>query len=281
MAEVLVFGTVAADVVLRVPTLPAAGDHVTAEPLGWRLGGSSANFACGLAGAGHRVELIGPVAADAMADALTAQLAERGVRTPHVVRVDGVSPRALILLDSAGERTILVLSGAVGPVPQLSLPPSRDVACVYVESYGRFPMRIADAYADALLVTTVPAPGHTSWPADVIVGSQSDFPPDALADPYAWARPAGTARLQWVVVTRGAAGADAYGATETHHEPPRQARQIDSTGAGDAFAAALVASLLAGQPIDEAMAHGAIQGAAAVEVLQSLPPDWVESIDAT
>jgi sugar/nucleoside kinase (ribokinase family) len=50
MAEVVVFGVVAAEVILRVPRIPAPGDQVNAEALGWRIGGSSANVACGLSG---------------------------------------------------------------------------------------------------------------------------------------------------------------------------------------------------------------------------------------
>jgi hypothetical protein len=38
MAEVVVFGVVAADVILRVPRIPAPGDQVNAEALGWRIG---------------------------------------------------------------------------------------------------------------------------------------------------------------------------------------------------------------------------------------------------
>jgi len=54
---------------------------------------------------------------------------------------------------------------------------------------------------------------------------------------------------------------------------------VDATGAGDAFAAGLIAALLAGHGIQDAMERGAAQGAAAVEALQSIPPDWVESFD--
>ncbi len=53
MAEVVVFGVVATDVILRVQHIPVPGDHVNAEALGWRIGGSSANVACGLSTAGH------------------------------------------------------------------------------------------------------------------------------------------------------------------------------------------------------------------------------------
>jgi sugar/nucleoside kinase (ribokinase family) len=61
MAEAVVSGVVAADVILRVQRIPARGDQVNAETLGWRIGGSSANMACGLSTAGHHVRLVGPI----------------------------------------------------------------------------------------------------------------------------------------------------------------------------------------------------------------------------
>jgi hypothetical protein len=81
MAEVVVFGVVAADVILRIPRIPAPGDHVSAEALGWCIGGSSANVACGLSTAGHHVRLVGPVGADSMGDHLLAELSRCGVDT--------------------------------------------------------------------------------------------------------------------------------------------------------------------------------------------------------
>ena len=96
MAEVVVFGVVASDVVLRVQRIPAAGDQVDAEALGWRIGGSSANVACGLSSAGHHVRLVGPVGTDAMGDHLLAELERCGVDTEYAFRADAASPRTLI-----------------------------------------------------------------------------------------------------------------------------------------------------------------------------------------
>ena len=264
MADIAVIGTVAADIVLRVPVLPGPGDHVEAEPLGWRLGGSSANVACGLAAAGHRVELIGPIGTDAMAAALVAELSQRGVGTAHCMRVPGSSPRALIMIDPVGERTIVVVGSPPAPV-DVALPEGLD--CVYVESFARFP--VADRLPDALVVATPPTGGP--WPADVVVGSEQQL----SADPFAAARAAAGPRLQWVVVTRGARGASAFGPGGEHHAAARPARQVDATGAGDAFAAGLIAALLAGRDIDGALEWGADYGAAAVGALQSVPPEWI------
>jgi len=281
MSDVVVFGTAVADVVLRVAAFPRPGDQIRAEPLGWRLGGSSANIACGLAAAGHEVELIGPVGTDSMADELLAELERRGVHTQGCIRMSGPSARALILLDENGERTILILGGEAWPepLPLRDLPPAGGVACVYVESYVLFPTSIADHFPQALLVATPPARGHSTWPADLIVGSERQYRASGLTSPYESARAVAQARLKLVVVTRGARGADAYGPHDRHHVAGSTARQVDATGAGDAFAAGLIAALLAEHGIEDAMQRGAKQGAAAVETLQSIPPDWVDSLD--
>ncbi len=107
MAEIVVFGVVAADIVLRVPRIPVPGGQVNAEALGWRIGGSSANVACGLSTAGHHVRLVGPVGTDSMGGNLLAELEQYGVDTEYSFRVDAASPRTLILLDDMGERTII------------------------------------------------------------------------------------------------------------------------------------------------------------------------------
>jgi ribokinase len=281
MSDVVVFGTPVADIVLRVAALPRPGDQIRAEPLGWRLGGGSANIACGLAAAGHDVKLIGPVGTDSMADELLAELERRGVDTHGCIRMSGASARALILLDENGERTILILGGErwPEPLPLPDLPPASGVACVYVESYALFPTTIADRFPEALLVATPPARGHRTWPADVIVGSERQYQGSGLTSPYESARAVARARLRLVVVTRGARGADAYGPDGRYHVAGTTARQVDATGAGDAFAAGFIAELLAEHGIQAAMERGAAQGAAAVEALQSVPPEWVEILD--
>ena len=217
-----------------------------------------------------------------MAAELLAELERRGVHTLGCIRMSGPSARALILLDENGERTILILGGErwPEPLPLRELPPASDVACVYVESYALFPTTIAERFSQALLFATPPAPGHSTWPADIIIGSEREYQANGLMAPYESARPVAQERLKWVVITRGARGADAYGPDGCYHVAGSPVRQVDATGAGDAFAAGLIAALLAGHGIEDAMERGAAQGAAAVEALQSIPPDWVESLDA-
>jgi ribokinase len=135
MAEVVVFGVVAADVVLRVQRIPAPGDHINAEALGWRIGGSSANVACGLSSAGHHVRIVSPVGMDAMGDHLLAELEQYGVDTEYSFRADASSPRTLILLDDTGERTIIAVDSGAEPSSFL---PQHDPVGLLGDTRGGF-----------------------------------------------------------------------------------------------------------------------------------------------
>ncbi len=175
MAEIVVFGVVAADVILRVQRIPAPGGHVNAEALGWRIGGSSANVACGLSTAGHHVRLVGPVGTDAMGDNLLAELEQYGVDTEYSFRAGAASPRTLILLDDMGERTIIAVDSGAEPSAFLPTrgPDLRSADCVYIEGYTRYPTGTAAAAGSALLVTSPPVLEATTWPATIVIGSET------------------------------------------------------------------------------------------------------------
>jgi sulfofructose kinase len=281
MAEVVVFGVVAADVVLHVQHIPVPGDHVNAEALGWRIGGSSANVACGLSSAGHHVRLVGPVGRDAMGEHLLAELEQHGVDIGYTFRADAASPRTLVLLDDTGERTIIAVDSGPGPSSFLPAhgPDLRSADCVYVEGYTRYPVSTAASAESALLVTSPPAPGATAWPATVVVGSETQYHDVASAGTFETVRSVSGDRLEWVVVTRGREGADAYGASSELHVDAVAAEQVDATGAGDAFTVGLLHGLLRGDDMAMALQVGAAWGAAAVGQLQSIPVPWEELAD--
>jgi sulfofructose kinase len=278
VAEIVVFGVVAADIVLRVPRIPASGDQVNAEALGWRIGGSSANVACGLSIAGHHVRLVGPVGTDKMGDHLLAELDEYGVDTEYCFRADAASPRTLILLDDTGERTIIAVDSGAEPssfLPERG-PDLRSADCVYIEGYTRYPTDTATGTESALLVTSPPVPGATTWPATIVVGSETQYSDVTSAGTFHAVRSVSGEQLTWVVVTRGREGADAYSSSSEVHVDAAAANQIDATGAGDAFTVGLLHGLLQGDAMVTAIQAGAAWGAATVAQLRSIPVPWEE-----
>ncbi len=275
------FGVVAADVVLRVQHIPVPGNHVNAEALGWRIGGSSANVACGLSSAGHHVRLVGPVGRDAMGEQLLAELEQHGVDTEYTFRVDAASPRTLILLDDTGERTIIAVDSGPGPSSFLPAhgPELRSADCVYVEGYTRYPVGTAASAESALLATSPPVPGATAWPAAVVVGSETQYHNVTSAGMFETVRSVSGDRLEWVVVTRGEAGADAYAASSELHVDAVATDQVDATGAGDAFTVGLLHGLLRSDDMAAALQVGAAWGAATAAQLRSIPVPWEEIAD--
>jgi sugar/nucleoside kinase (ribokinase family) len=265
MASIVVVGSVARDEVVRLEERLREGGHLQGSPLESRLGGGGANSAVALAHAGHRVSLVAAVGDDALADRLLAELEEARVDTGAVVRVAGASTRSLVLLDRLGERTIVNLSRA-----REALPPHRllDLAadCIYVRSgsTGLAPL-LAEKAKSCPIIAHVPPLREGDLPAHVLVGSQSDLDAAVLADPLAAARPVAGGLLRWMVVTRGAAGAEAFGTSGEHLTlPAPRVEAVDSTGAGDAFAAGLAHALAGGAELPAALGVAIAWGSAKV-----------------
>jgi sugar/nucleoside kinase (ribokinase family) len=238
------------------------GGHLDGVPAGTRLGGGGANTAAALAAAGHHVSLVTAVGDDDIGTWQLAELAARGIDVSAVVRVPGPSTRSIVLIDPAGERTIVNLGRA-----QETEPPCRllDLAAdlVYVRnrSTALAPLLARSAERQPV-VAHVPPVGEGLYPAQVVLGSESDLTCD---DPRALGRLVAGGVLRWVVLTRGARGARAFGVDGAELTVPAVAAEaVDSTGAGDAFAAGLCHALAQGAAMPAALAEGARWGAAKV-----------------
>jgi sugar/nucleoside kinase (ribokinase family) len=281
MAEVYVFGTVAVDILLHVPALPRPGGHTGGTLHGWRTGGSAANLACALASAGHYVHLVGSIGDDPIAEALLSDLKQHGVHIRHLVRQPVATPRTLIFIDSTGERAMLSLNPPDQPPPLRlpELPELADADLIYVESYHKYPPTLATQAPSALVAVPPPDDLASTGRAHLVIGSTAQLPTPWTASPYHRAREHFGAQLRWVVLTDGPRGATAHGADQSVTIPARPAQQLDATGAGDAFAAGLLHSLLAGEQIETAMSHGTTWGAAAVERRSSIPPAFHDVFD--
>lgn len=264
MARIVVVGSVAQDDVVTLCQPLSAGSHLDAAGRRLRLGGGGANTAIPLRHAGHDVVLVAPVGADATAEWLLAKLQAAGIDVSAVSRMPGDSTRSLVLVDPGGERTIVNVHRCreAGLPARLAL---LEADAVYVRSRDLdVTALLAEAAARSLVVAHVPPLEAGSRPAHVLVGSQSDLPPAFLADPWAAGREIAGLALRLVVVTRGERGAEAFGAAEHEAVSAPHVRVVDSTAAGDVFAAGLVHALAEGRTTRAALETAVAWGAAAV-----------------
>jgi len=275
MARVLVIGNVNADEVVHVDAPPTPGAHLTGRPDGVRLGGGGANAAVALAQAGHQVLPWAVVGDDETGERLIAACRAHGLDVSGLHVLPGhATNRPLILIDPNGERT-LIARKTIGAdaVP----PPPEDVAAdgVLVKTFAPALAPVLAARARrGPVVAHAPPPSFDRWPATVWVTSESEDTAAAGTNPWDEARSRAGDALRWLVITRGARGAEALGpdgARVTVRAEPVE-RVVDATGAGDVFAAGLLHGLLAGSDIGDAMTIGARWAARTIQALGSIPP---------
>ena len=107
--RITVVGSANVDHVARCERLPRPGETVTDAVFERVPGGKGANQAVAAARLGARVRFVGRIGRD---DLVLRSLEREGVDTSGVVRDDGETGVALILVDAGGENVIVVAPGA-------------------------------------------------------------------------------------------------------------------------------------------------------------------------
>ena len=230
--------------------------------------------------AGAEATFVGRAGDDALGRAAVAGLQAAGVHAD--VEIDHTLPTGtcIVLVDPTGERTMIPSAGAnASAAPPAALPAHAD--WLYLSGYTllgdtsrprglavldrarALGWPIAVDAASAAPLARVGAAAFLDWlGSDVLVLANADEAhvltglSDAPAAAQAIAQRCGRA-----VVKRGAAGAAWSDGTSVQSVPAVAAHLVDSTGAGDAFAAGFLAC--AGD-IAESLAAGARLAAAAV-----------------
>ena len=272
MAQVVVVGSLNADLVVRVDRFPAAGETVSGTDFVVHPGGKGANQACAAARLGARVFMVGRLGRDGNARLLRESLEAAGVDLSHV-REDPSVPTgtALIEIDAAGQNRIVVVPGANGKVELADVDGAADLvgpgtilllqleiplpAVARALSLGR--ERRAQVILD-------PAPArpetaglvrlaHVLTPNETELGALVGESPATDRDTARKQARALLARgAQAVVAKRGALGAFLVRPDQEHYWPAPRVETVDTTAAGDAWNGAFAAALAEGRSEDDA-----------------------------
>src|SRR4051794_22856807 len=100
------------DLVGLAARLPRPGETVLGDDFVMTPGGKGANQAIAAARAGGQVTFLGAIGSDAFGVTINARLTASGVDTKRVRTTYGTSGVAVIMVDRAGENSILVAPGA-------------------------------------------------------------------------------------------------------------------------------------------------------------------------
>jgi ribokinase len=265
--RVVVVGSLNADLVVTVPSLPRPGETIADGAFASHGGGKGANQAVAAARMGARVDFVGAVGTDDLGDEGLRALADEGVGIGRVARIDRVPTGvALIMVDNAGENSIAVASGAnaelegkhVAAALQGLLGSERPAGVLLLGHEVPSDAVMAGAYAAHVAGWTIllnPAPAR-ELPSELTALGPLLTPnaTEAAAltgedDPELAAGALAALTGAAVLITLGASGALLLDAGSRLHLPAGQVTPVDTTGAGDTVNGVLAAELAAGRPL--------------------------------
>ncbi|GAB3816880.1 ribokinase [Tessaracoccus terricola] len=283
---VLVVGSANMDLYTRLDHIPVGGETILGSPIWTTPGGKGANQAAAAARLGADVRFVGRVGDDDHGPRLRQALVDAGVDVSLLRTGDSPSSVALILLTPDGENSIIVSpssnqhvspddvdaawqpgAATVGAVVcQLEIPLATVVhASELAERHGaRFVLNAAPAQElPAELVQRADPLVVNESEAEFLLGTESEAPAHT---PETLVRGLLELGSRSVVLTLGGDGA-AVGISggDFRHVTGFPVPVVDTTGAGDAFVAAVVTRLVAGEDLFTAAEYANVVGALVVQ----------------
>lgn len=260
-------------------------------------GGKGNNQAIAAARAGADVEFIAAIGRDAAGDQLVQVLHEAGVGD-RIRRVAEPTGTAMITVDRNGENTIIVASGSNATLVDLTQAEfdaitAADFLLLQLET----PLATVVAAAQAAVSTSTRVvlnaspmrelPQSLLAAVEVLLVNEHEAnalatglePAAALPDQATVATAMDSATIlarsvPAVVITLGGDGAvvfDRDGGDPPTHVPAARVTPVDTTGAGDTYAGALVAALARGESLVSAAVFASAAGALAVQKNGAVP----------
>jgi sugar/nucleoside kinase (ribokinase family) len=253
-------------------------------------GGSAANTVAGLAALGLRTAFVGQLGDDELGQIFAHDIRSLGVdfRTPP--RADaGPTARCLILVTADAQRTMNTFLGAAQKLEKAAIDPAAVAGAriVYLEGYLWDPeqpraameaaidvarsagTKVAFTLSDGFVVERHRADFLRlidDRKIDILFANEHEFLHLAQATELLPAINDFAVRVPTLVVTRSEHGALACSGEERANVPAEPiARLVDTTGAGDLFAAGFLAGQARGKSLEDSLRLGAI---AASEVIQ-------------
>ncbi len=257
-------------------------------------GGSAGNTCAVAAALGARVGFLGKVAADPLGEVFAHDIRAAGVQFPTTPLATGApTARCLILVSPNGQRTMNTFLGACVHFSAADLDAATigGAAVLYLEGYLFDPPAAQAAFREAAgiahaagrqVALTLSDPfcvGRHRAAFRRLVREETDilFANEAellsLYETTDLEAAAAQVRREvaLVAVTRGALGSLILAGEARHAVAAAPAAVVDTTGAGDAYAAGFLAALTRGLPLSECGRWGAVAAAEAISHFGARP----------
>lgn len=264
--KVAALGTCNVDFIMKVPKFSIADDEVDIKRMIISLGGSAANFAVNLSKMNVNVGILARIGYDHFGEFITSNLKKEGVMMDRLIKINESTGMAFIAVDEQGERSIYTSMGAnaqfkLGNKDKEYIRSSNilHVTGMYQEvveeasKYAKFlslnPGTVLSAYGIDSLYKIIKRTNIiflNEKEVFLLTGKRSDDGANMLID----------MGVPMVVVTCGKRGAKLHTSEGVIHSSPLLVESVDTTGAGDAFAAGFIASFIKNKKLSTCLKSG-------------------------
>jgi sugar/nucleoside kinase (ribokinase family) len=275
--QVAALGTCNIDFLMKVPRFSRADDEVDVEDLKIFLGGSASNFALNISRMGVNVGIIARIGDDEYGQFASTKFLQEGVNIDRLVEISDITGMAFIAVDKDGERSIYTVMGANA---QFKLERS-DIKYIknaqILHLTGMYLEVVEEASKHAHYLSLSPGTSLASYGMDclnkilkrtnILFLNRREV---ALLTGEEYKT--GTRKLvefgvDQVVVTCGRQGACLYTPDGIINSPTHPINSLDTTGAGDAFAAGFIAGLVKNKKPEKCLQMGNELASSCVEML--------------
>jgi sugar/nucleoside kinase (ribokinase family) len=292
--NVLCIGDVMLDVIARINVSPQKINFGsdTASRISTSSGGAAGNVAAWLTRTDARSTIVSHVGDDPAGAAIVAEFDALGVSHGDLVIPGETSGVVVVLVDSSGERTMFPDKGANSRLTVTDLPDLAEFQAVYISGYALLNPLARDGVL--AMIEKIKADGLPIYFDPASVGAMKDVADKELHNWFSMMDVlflneeesiylTGSVDIeraldylldfsQVVVIKRGSAGAIAKTrGFDSISLPAVAATVVDTTGAGDSFAAGFIASFSKNRDLTAALQAGAELAADCVAIVGGRP----------
>jgi sugar/nucleoside kinase (ribokinase family) len=292
--NVLCIGDVMLDVIARINVSPQKINFGsdTASRISTSSGGAAGNVAAWLTRTDARSTIVSHVGDDPAGAAIVAEFDALGVSHGDLVIQGETSGVVVVLVDSSGERTMFPDKGANSRLTVTDLPDLGAFQAVYISGYALLNPLARDGVLE--MIEKIKADGLPIYFDPASVGAMTDVADKELHNWFSMMDVlfvneeesiylTGSVEIeraldylldfsQVVVIKRGSAGAIAKArGFDSISLPAVAATVIDTTGAGDSFAAGFIASYSKNHDLTAALQAGGELAAGCVAIVGGRP----------